>query len=99
MNNFFEELTRYFEVTPQNKVLEDWAKSEAFDNVGPTVEEFISYSQQTHTYPDNSNNWCIPTMNDQTSLNFNSGFFINFNSFLNSNINAKSSFFYSNLSI
>jgi len=49
MNNFYEELKRYFEVTPQDKVLEDWAKSEEFDNVGPTVEEFINFSQQYNT--------------------------------------------------
>ena len=39
--NFFEELKKYFEVTPREKVLEDWAKSAEFDNIGPTVKEFI----------------------------------------------------------
>ena len=42
MNNFFEELKKYFEVTPREKVLEDWAKSAEFDKVGPTVEELTS---------------------------------------------------------
>jgi hypothetical protein len=41
MNNFFEDLKKYFEVTPREKVLEDWAKSAEFDKVGPTVEEFL----------------------------------------------------------
>ena len=81
MNNFYEELKRYFEVTPQDKVLEDWAKSEEFDNVGPTVEEFINFSQQYNTQTSNSNNWCIPTMNDQISPNFTSGLFIHINSY------------------
>ncbi len=42
MSNFFEELKKYFEVTPRDKVLEDWAKSAEFDDVGPTVESFYS---------------------------------------------------------
>lgn len=42
MNNFFEELQKYFEVTPQDKVLEDWAKYDTVENnVGPTVEDFL----------------------------------------------------------
>lgn len=45
-NNFFEELKKYFEVTPREKVLEDWAKSIEFDKVGPTVEEFIESTKQ-----------------------------------------------------
>lgn len=41
-----EELKKYFEVTPRDKVLEDWAKSAEFDNVGPTVEEFLQQFKQ-----------------------------------------------------
>jgi hypothetical protein len=41
MDNFLEELKKYFKETPKDKILEDWSKSEEFDNVGPTVEEFL----------------------------------------------------------
>lgn len=41
-NNFVEDLKKYFEETPRKKVLEDWAKSEEFDEIGPTVEEFLT---------------------------------------------------------
>jgi hypothetical protein len=41
MSNFFEELKKYFEITPQSKILKDWEKSAEFDSVGPTVEEFL----------------------------------------------------------
>lgn len=41
MDNFFDDLKKYFEVTPREKVLEDWAKSAEFDKVGPTVESFL----------------------------------------------------------
>lgn len=45
MINFLRELKKYFEVTPQEKVLEDWAKSAEFDKIEPTVEEFLKNSQ------------------------------------------------------
>jgi hypothetical protein len=41
MYNFLEELKKYFDETPKDKILEDWVKTEEFDNVGPTVEEFL----------------------------------------------------------
>lgn len=41
MNNFYEDLKKYFETTPREKVLEDWAKSKEFDKVGPTIDEFL----------------------------------------------------------
>ena len=36
-----EELKRYLETTPREQVLKDWAKSEKYDKVGPTVDEFM----------------------------------------------------------
>lgn len=42
--NFYQELKKYFETTPREKVLEDWEKSKHFDSVGPTVEEFLTNS-------------------------------------------------------
>jgi len=41
MNDFTEDLKNYFENTPRAKVLEDWAKTEAFDKVGPTMDELL----------------------------------------------------------
>ena len=37
----FEELKKYFDTTPPDKILEDWAKSKEFDKIGPTIKEFI----------------------------------------------------------
>lgn len=45
-NNFFEDLEKYFETTPREKVLQDWAKSEKLDEVGPTVEEFLTHTSK-----------------------------------------------------
>lgn len=36
-----EELKRYLETTPREEVLKTWAKSEKYDKVGPTVDEFM----------------------------------------------------------
>jgi len=43
MENFTEELEKYFKETPREKVLDDWEKSNEWDKVGPTVEEFIQH--------------------------------------------------------
>lgn len=39
--NFYEELEKYFATTPHEKVMEDWEKSKKFDEVGPSVDEFL----------------------------------------------------------
>jgi hypothetical protein len=39
--NFYEELKKYFDETPQEKIQEDWGKSKHLDNVGPTVNDFM----------------------------------------------------------
>lgn len=41
MDNFVEELKKYFQETPREKVLSDWEKSKKSDEVGPTVDEFL----------------------------------------------------------
>ena len=46
MNNLFEELKKYFEMSSPEKVLEDWSKSAEFDKISPTVDEFIHTTQQ-----------------------------------------------------
>ncbi len=89
MSNFFEELKKYFENTPHDKIVADWAKSEEFDKVGPTVEEFLISSQQYYVYTNDPNNWCPENNNNQISPKFTSGFLFNCNLYQN----AKSSLF------
>jgi hypothetical protein len=50
--NFYEKLKEYFENTPREKVLEDWAKSAEFDNVsiGGTVDE-VAEKESESRYP------------------------------------------------
>jgi hypothetical protein len=41
MNDFVYELKKYFQETAPEKILEDWKKSECWDDVGITFDEFI----------------------------------------------------------
>lgn len=76
MENFFEKLKAYFEETEQEKILEDWSKSEEFDNVGLTVDDFLMYNQKQyyvfHRPPDDQSDKLIYNF----SPKFSSGFLI-----------------------
>ena len=74
MNNFFNELKNYFETTSQEKILTDWAKSEHFDQIGPSIDDFLSNSQYYHVFSKEPINGF-----SQNNLNpkYTSGFFIN----------------------
>lgn len=79
MSNFFEELKKYFEATPEEKILEDWLKSADFDNVGPSVEEYLQHSQQYYVFSED------PVIEEMTNITnyspkFSSGFFLTSNS-------------------
>ena len=41
-NNFAEALKQYFENTPKEQIEADWKKSEEWDKVGPTVEQYMN---------------------------------------------------------
>jgi hypothetical protein len=44
--SFSEKLKQYFEETPREKILEDWAKSAEYDKVGPTVDDFLNNTKE-----------------------------------------------------
>jgi len=41
-----EDLKEYFRITSREKVLEDWAKSAEYDNVGVSVSEFLDVQER-----------------------------------------------------
>jgi hypothetical protein len=56
--NFYEDLLKYFETTPREKVLEDWNKSAHLDNVRPTVNEFLeNINKQKETLEEAARNY------------------------------------------
>ena len=75
MNNFFEEVRKYLEETPQEKVLEDWAKSAHLDDVGPSVEDFLRHSQYYHIFSSQPDDGCQNKIINDFSPEFSSGFF------------------------
>lgn len=70
MNNFLEDLKKYFETTPQNKVLEDWAKTEEFDQCGVLVSTFL----EQYILSQKEVNITSEMITSKYSPNFNSGF-------------------------
>ena len=75
MENFLDELKKYFETTSQDKILEDWAKSAEFDKIGPTVEEFLQHSRQ-YVVESQAPIVDANTIMNNLSQKFNSGFFL-----------------------
>ena len=49
MSTLLEDLKKYFKETPKEKIKSDWAKSERYDEIGPTVDKFIEYSRKYYT--------------------------------------------------
>ena len=42
MNNFLENLRYYFKDNSRERILEDWVKTEEFDQVGILMEDFLN---------------------------------------------------------
>jgi hypothetical protein len=79
MNNFFEDLKKYFETTPREEVLKDWAESEEFDKIGLTFKEFSEISQKHYTTVISSspNFGNLQNLINQYSPKFDFGLFFN----------------------
>lgn len=90
MNNFFEDLKQYLDNTPQHVIEETWKKTEAFDKIGPTVEDFFKNTEQYSIETDNPLQELVYNFNNDLNPNFVSGFILN----TKTNYNAKSCFFY-----
>jgi hypothetical protein len=39
--DFLDELKKYYETTSPEQIQADWKKSEEFDKIGPTINEFL----------------------------------------------------------
>ena len=74
MNNFFEELKKYLENTPQTQIVSDWAKSEEFDKKGSTVEEFLRNTKKYCVTTEEPLDCCHINNNNHLSPKFTSGF-------------------------
>ena len=43
--NFLDELKEYFNNTSEEQIKSDWEKSKDFDNIGPTVDEYLEHTK------------------------------------------------------
>jgi hypothetical protein len=41
MSDFFEKLKEYFNQNTEEQIKKDWEKSKHFDEIKPTIEEFL----------------------------------------------------------
>lgn len=46
--DILDQLKKYIEETPREKVLQDWEEMKIYDEVGPTFEDFFDQQQQYH---------------------------------------------------
>lgn len=77
MNNFLEELKRYFESKTQIEISENLAKYDVKENnIGPTVEEFLLNCKSSLQFKSFSEGTNIDFSYDGSSLKFSSGFFL-----------------------
>ncbi|MCF8362899.1 MAG: hypothetical protein K9G70_09785 [Prolixibacteraceae bacterium] len=88
--NFFEELKRHFDKSSDEQILKEWKESEEFDNIGPTIDEFLSYANTYYKtiLEDPLSSEKIKN-NNNLSSEFTSSFFLQFKL----NHNAKSCIF------
>lgn len=85
MNNFLENLRHYFENNSQEKILEDWAKTEEFDQGGVLMEDFLDSIQKYQ--PSSVVIKTSENITNSYSPKFSSGFLLNLYNY------AKSFFF------
>jgi hypothetical protein len=77
MNNLTEALKKYFETTPRDRVLENWEKSEAFDKIGPTMDEFLEVTNVHFKVKSEDPIKGCEIHKNEYGLKFSSGFFFN----------------------
>ena len=76
MSNFLEGLKHYFENTPKEKILEDWAKTAEFEGVGITLEELLPKLEYSYVLSNELDVGSSQRINNNFNPEFSSGFFI-----------------------
>lgn len=74
MMNFYVELEKYFANTPREKVLEDWAESKSYDDVGPKIDDILKNLTLYQTLTCDPFGSKLPITNNIYNPEFSSGF-------------------------
>lgn len=61
-----EDLENYFKNTPREEIEAAWAKSSKYDFVGPTVEEYLNFLNNTNKMTIENFKWVSPTNTEYT---------------------------------
>ena len=77
MNTILEKLKLYFRSNSREKIEEDWKKTEKYDKIGPTIDNFIDKSHLFCKLQTNDSLWKFKSLNNKTTKNpkFASDFF------------------------
>ena len=46
MEKVYDKLKQYFNTTPKEQLQKDWEKLKKYNEIGPTVEEYLNYVKQ-----------------------------------------------------
>ena len=46
MEKVYDKLKQYFNTTPKEQLQKDWEKLTKYNEIGPTVEEYLNYVKQ-----------------------------------------------------
>ena len=46
MGKVYDKLKQYFNTTPKEQLQKDWEKLKKYNEIGPTVEEYLNYVKQ-----------------------------------------------------
>lgn len=75
METFIENLQKYFDTTSRDRVLEDWSKTEEFDQVGPVMDDFLGHLNWQFKLKQDDPNTGSKFISKDVSPKFTSGFF------------------------
>lgn len=46
MEKVYDKLKQYFNTTPKEQIQKDWEEIKKYNEIGPTVEEYLNYVKQ-----------------------------------------------------
>lgn len=72
--DYIEELKSYLKNTPREEIQKEWDKTQQYDEIGPTVKDFLEYSYALQRV--RLNKPLINVKSKDISPKFSSGFFI-----------------------
>ncbi len=78
MSTILEKLKSYYKTSSPEQIKSDWNEFEKYDEIGPTIDEFLDQTIYHHKIEHQEDFWGINSLNDIiTNPKFTSDFFFN----------------------